>query len=197
MPTIYDNIENRLTKGLGDTLELSYRADFCVGYFNLRGWKQVSAHIEKMAGGTVVEDDNEVHRTCRLLVGMQKMPKDLLRTYFQGENNDAESNTMSNKIANQLRKEMAQEFREQLVVGVPTNDDEKALRVLSQQLKEGKVVVKLHLDYPLHAKLYLAYGTDKRLPTVAFLGSSNLTFSGLQNQGELNIDVLEQDAAKK
>ena len=113
MPTIYDNIESSLTKGLGDTLEVSYRADFCVGYFNLRGWKQVSAHIEKMAGATVVEDDENVHRTCRLLVGMQKMPKDLLRTYFKRGNTDP----LTNKIANQLLKQMAQEFREQLIFG--------------------------------------------------------------------------------
>lgn len=30
MPKIYDNIENHLTKGLNDTLELSNRTDFCV-----------------------------------------------------------------------------------------------------------------------------------------------------------------------
>ena len=29
------------------------------------------------------------------------------------------------------------------------------------------------------------------------MGSSNLTFSGLSGQGELNIDVLEHDATKK
>jgi len=51
--------------------------------------------------------------------------------------------------------------------------------------------------YPLHAKLYLAYSNDPRLPVMGFLGSSNLTFAGLVKQGELNIDVVEQDAAMK
>ena len=38
MPKIYDNIENRLTEGLKNTIEVSHRADFCVGYFKLKGW---------------------------------------------------------------------------------------------------------------------------------------------------------------
>lgn len=74
MPRIYDNIENHLTKGLNETLELSLRTDFCVGYFNLRGWKEVAEKIDSLPGATVVEGKNDVHRMCRLLVGMQKMP---------------------------------------------------------------------------------------------------------------------------
>jgi len=64
-------------------------------------------------------------------------------------------------------------------------------------MKEEKLCVKLHLRYPLHAKLYLAYSNDKRIPVIGFIGSSNLTMAGLSGQGELNIDVLEQDAAEK
>ena len=50
MPKIYDNINNHLTKGLNETLELSQRADFCVGYLNLRGWKEVANKIDKLEG---------------------------------------------------------------------------------------------------------------------------------------------------
>ena len=72
----------------------------------------------------------------------------------------------------------------------------RGLRRLAQQLKNGKLVVKLFLRHTLHAKLYLLYREDKN-PIISYMGSSNLTFSGLQGQGELNIDILEQDAAKK
>ena len=34
-------------------------------------------------------------------------------------------------------------------------------------------------------------------PSIGYLGSSNLTHSGLSNQGELNVDVLDHDACQK
>jgi len=85
MPKIYDNIKKHLTQGLNETLEVSQRTDFCVGYFNLRGWKEIADKIDILSGATVTEEKDEFHRICRLLVGMQKLPVDLLRDYFRAE----------------------------------------------------------------------------------------------------------------
>ncbi|MCE5348164.1 MAG: phospholipase D-like domain-containing protein [Bacteroidales bacterium] len=193
MPKIFDNIELKLTEGLNYTLELSNRTDFCVGYFNLRGWKEVAGKVENLSGSEVKEGPTEFFRYCRLLVGMQKLPVDILKDYFKSE----EEQMLDQKEALKLKQKLAQEFKDQLIIGIPTEEDEKALRVLSRQLKEHKVTVKLHLRYPLHAKLYLAYSNDKRVPVVGFMGSSNLTLAGLVKQGELNVDIMEQDAAQK
>jgi hypothetical protein len=89
---------------------------------------------------------------------------------------------------------MAAEFRKQLTTGQPNNKDEATLKKLCRQLKARQVVVKLHLAFPLHAKLYLAYREDYNSPIIGYLGSSNLTFSGLSKQGELNVDVTGKDS---
>lgn len=184
MPKIFDNIDNHLIKGLKDTLEVSNKADFCVGYFNLRGWKQVATEIDKYSG----TDDNR----CRLLVGMHRAPQDLIKDYYFEEETE-----LDNKSVIDLKKKLAEEFKNQLTYGIPSNDDEKALQKLARQIRNKKVIVKLFLRHTLHAKLYLCYRNDKVYPVMGYVGSSNLTLSGLSKQGELNVDVLEQDAAHK
>ena len=193
MPKIYDNIENQLSSGLTETLKLSKRGDFCVGYFNLRGWHEIADKIDAFSGMPVTEKNDQIHRYCRLLVGMQKLPSEILRESFLRD----ETYIIDHAEMIKLKKKLAYEFKEQLTVGTPTERDEIYLRKLSTQLKAKKVVVKLHLKHQLHAKLYLAISDDVRVPVVGFLGSSNLTLAGLSKQGELNIDVMDQDAAYK
>ena len=186
MPRIFDNIEQRLLPALAKTMETSDHADFCVGYFNLRGWRAIDEHIEKWDGG-------EGH-CCRLLIGMQRLPDEEFRI---ARRLAAKEERLDTQTASQWALDMAKAFREQLAVGVPTNEDEAGLRRLAKQIKAKKVVVKLFLRHPLHAKLYLLFRPDPTNPTTGYLGSSNLTQSGLSEQGELNIDVLDQDACQK
>ena len=144
MPRIFDNIALSLLPALSDTLKISERADFCVGYFNLRGWKQIDRLIEAWPGGEGA--------CCRVIVGMQKLPQDELREVFsliKGPDG------IDQQAALRLKKSAAQEFRSQLTLGAPNDADEAGLRRLSAQLKARKVVVKLFLRHPLHAKLYL------------------------------------------
>ncbi len=186
MPRIFDNIDLPLLDALRETLDVAHRADFCVGYFNLRGWKQLDEAIERWAGGD--------GQCCRLLVGMQQLPQDDLRALFRL---DRSPGAIDNATAIRLKKRLVADFREQLTLGAPTNDDEAGLRRLAAQIRARKVVVKLFLAYPLHAKLYLLFRPDRVNPATAFLGSSNLTLAGLSRQGELNVDVLDHDACDK
>jgi len=186
MPRIFDNIDNALLPELSKVLSVSERADFCVGYFNLRGWSKIDEHIEGWSG----QDGN----ACRLLVGMHKSPEKGLREKLATAFHD---DGIDNARALELKKELAEEFRAQLALGTPTNSDEAGLRRLARQIRAGKVVVKLFLRHALHAKLYLLHRADPINPKVGFVGSSNLTFAGLAFQGELNVDVMDHDACDK
>jgi len=187
MPRIFDNITEALLPALQETLGLCERADFCVGYFNLRGWRQLHDNIEKWHGGD--------GHCCRLLVGMQQMPQDQLRQAMGSGSTTGDQIDQATAIA--LKKKLAQDFRDQLMVGIPTNADEAGLRRLAAQIAARKVVVKLFLRHPLHAKLYLLFRQDPLNPKIGYLGSSNLTLAGLSKQGELNVDVLDHDACNK
>ncbi len=186
MPRIFDNIDQPLLPALQQTLETATHADFCVGYFNLRGWRGLGSYIENWNGGE--------GECCRLLVGMQRLPEEEFREAKRLAKQNA---GIDNQTALRLKRRLAEEFREQLTVGVPTRADEIGLRQLAQQLRNEKVKVQLFLRHTLHAKLYLIYRSDMVAPTVGYLGSSNLTLAGLSQQGELNVDVVDADACEK
>lgn len=156
MPRIFDNIDQQLLPALQETLNVAERADFCVGYFNLRGWKQIDQFIAGWAGGD--------GHCCRLLIGMQRLPQHELRDALRFSQ---PSEGIDNQTALRLKRTLAEKFRQQLTMGAPTNEDEIGLRRLAAQISAKKVIVKLYLRHPLHAKLYLLFRSDPINPKVA------------------------------
>ena len=194
MPQIYDNVESPLVDGLRRILPEAVACSFCVGYLSLRGWDQLADLVEHLSGS------DEDH-ACRILVGMHRPPDEEMRL-LQGIHRQTgaagqPSLFIDGPTAARLRRRITESFKEQLEFGVPSNAAERTLQQLARQLRERKVFIKAFLRYPLHAKLYLVRRKDTVTPLIGFIGSSNLTLAGLSRQGELNVDVVEQDAARK
>jgi superfamily II DNA or RNA helicase len=187
MPRIFDNIHLRLADGLQQVMHDAVACAFCVGYFNLRGWDTLATYVEKLPGG-------DETRACRLLVGMHRLPEEEMRLLYRA----SRDTTMLDGAARRaLLHRFVQSFKEQIEFGVPSDAAERTLRQIARQLRQRKLYVKAFLKHPLHAKLYLVERIDPATPLIGFVGSSNLTLAGLSQQGELNVDVVEQDAAQK
>lgn len=194
MARIYDNIETKFAEGLQGIITNAgvKRVDFCVGYFNLRGWNLVVDQIDTLTGDYVYENDKREFRKCRLLIGMHRPAEELIRQLY------TERTLPDANFVSRCKLEIARDFRRQLQLGLPTKQDEFTLRRLSAQMKDEKVCVKLYLREPLHAKLYLAHRPDDNFNKIqAIMGSSNLTYSGLTKQGELNAEFGDSDSAEK
>jgi len=186
MPRIFDNIEQDFLPELRQSLVGSTHSDFCVGYFRLRGWQSIADSIEHYAG--------KADSCCRVLIGMHRSADEYMRRAQQLSRGDERMG--GTQRAQELEKTVA-DFKQQLEFGLPTAQAEAGLRQLARQLRAHKVCIKLFLEYPLHAKLYIAHRQVHGVPLIDYIGSSNLTLAGLTGQGELNIDVVEQDAARK
>ena len=140
--------------------------------------------IDQIPGEYVYENDKQEFRHCRLLIGMHQPDEELVRQLY------SDQVIPDAAYVQQCKLEIARDFRKQLLLGMPTKRDEWTLRRLSAQLKENKVCVKLYVAHPLHAKLYLAYSPESNRNKIsAILGSSNLTYSGLTKNGELDADI--------
>jgi SNF2 family DNA or RNA helicase len=193
MPTIYDNQEVTILSGLERFLGDARSLDACVGYFNFQGWKlleESAARLSPESGKPAV----------RLLIGMHSdVSYDLnleLREAALRARGVNVASTGGKKLEEALQ-ETLRSLTAQLNISVPTEEDRKSLIKLRDDLRSSRIRVKVALGQRLHAKLYIAHRSDQGTRMAGFVGSSNLTRAGLSTQGELNIDVLDEDATKK
>ncbi|MBT9605079.1 helicase-related protein [Microbacterium sp.] len=191
MTRIFDNIELSLGNHLVETLQESNRIDAAVGYFNLRGWK--------LFGDVVQQREVSMSPVARVLIGMvHGEPEDQVLDYLQRTLEGAPLDDLMDRKTAQARQHQAKfKFRQQLMRGAPTATDEATIRELRAQLADGRVAIRLFTRRQLHGKTYICHRDDKITPIVAYVGSSNLTTSGLANNYELNVDVVDSDGAAK
>ena len=191
MTTLFDNIDEHLGERLVASFAASDRIDAAVGYFNLRGWGDLSRVLDtRQPSGDPV---------ARVLVGMT-LPDHHHRliSHLQGDLNQIDPEPEVDGSEARVRRDTAlHRFRQQLMRGIPTDGDLRELRRMRRHLAGGLLRVKLFTRRPMHAKAYICHRDDVATPILGYVGSSNLTLSGLRHQYELNVDVVDSDAAPK
>lgn len=197
MPQILDNSGgNTLGGSLLTTFPQHQSLDVATGYFDLRGWGAVAGHIDTKVGDAQLQSP-----VARILIGMVA-PSDaeamLTTLQEQVSRPDPYAELPDFETARKRQQHLVNHLREQLMRGLSTKDGQEALRALKRQLRAGLVQIKVFTSRPLHGKAYILHNPGHyALPVMGYLGSSNLTAAGLFSNLELNIDVLDQDAAGK
>ncbi len=198
MPTIVDNIETSLIQELQRSLsEKPRRLDSCIGYFNFRGFKKLLKIIDG------IEPDNN-KPAVRLLIGVSNnSTKSEIESFIRNDIEPAKPNGIESlrqtevSIQNEEFEKEKDSLEEQLTWGSPTLEDKEAIGRLAEYLAAKKIQIRFFGKFPLHAKLYLCHREVSKSEIIGYVGSSNLTMAGLEGQGELNVDILEDDATLK
>ena len=92
------------------------RVDFCVGYFNLRGWKLIIDQVDNLPRDYVEEGNDDMFRTCRLLIGMHHHNEDYIRRLY-GQDGTLPDANMVKKSKLQIAIDFANNYRS----GYPQN----------------------------------------------------------------------------
>lgn len=191
MTRIIDNEDLKLSDILAEYLSEARNIDVAVGYFNLRGYATLSTSIgEKTLDGKPI---------ARILVGMavdeQEAYKEAMKIRSTGAL-DLEYG-IDDSIRSKRKNLALEGFRSQLASGSPSAVDLATLQTLKEHLEAGRVKIQLYTEQPLHGKGYILHTGQALQPRLGFVGSSNLTLSGLTRNKELNVDVTDIDGTEK
>lgn len=163
--------ERKLSARVNHLLAKSSRFDCLVGYFYLSGFHLIEKAIEPC-------------EKIRILVGLETERKvyDALQQAAQGS------------FAFRSSAETAQEFRRdalrQLELAEETEEVESGVKRFVRWCAEGKVEVRAYDKALIHAKLYIfTFDATQISKGHVITGSSNLSFRGLHENLEFNVEL--------
>ena len=121
MPRIFDNIEQSLLPTLRQSLQVATQADFCGGYFNLRGWRLIDSFIESWNGSA--------SNSCCLPVRMNFSYQNEMRAQYSLTRN---GDFIDQATVIRLRKKATEHFKQQLEMDAPNNQDQNGVAAFAR-----------------------------------------------------------------
>lgn len=184
MSKFITNKDKLLSEVVKNILPTTDNLRFLVGYFYFSGFHNL---VDKLK-----------NKDLKVLIGMdvEKGLSKKARQYFE-----------YSEDSNKSRKEIKENYYDNFVKFYNNDNffDSKekveAFKVYLKKIKEGSLKIK-KTQNPNHAKLYLfkkleGHNENGEYPGVFITGSSNLSYSGLVDQGEINVQIREKESYKE
>lgn len=167
-----------------NALSVADKVDIEVGFFYFSGWKLLAEHLK----------DKKVRILVGKYIDPEAVPELLSRIKNDGANVDLNPFQPRRTISSRTAKKQAyvDSFTRLSNESSLLDDSEvqDAYKILESKIADGTLEIKLTATQE-HGKMYILHNKAEQsqngdYPGTVFMGSSNFTFQGLINQGELN-----------
>lgn len=181
---LIDNQKQTMHQALINALSTSDRIDIEVGYFYFSGFELLANELKDKKVRILVGKQIDPNSVSKIIAMQQKTGRSVDFDRFQPQ--DTYSSRSEQK--NDYFKGFTKLFNETQVFDDPKSQE--AYKIFEQKIIDGSLQIKL-TNTDEHGKIYLVHNSSKYdqggdFPGTRFLGSSNLTYNGLIEQGELN-----------
>lgn len=189
--SLIDNKDKTMLQALKNALQSAESVDIEVGFFYFSGFELLAEELR----------DKHVRIIVGKYIDPECIPDIVLRHKNNDDNFDLEP-FMPRRAVNS-RSEKKEFYTKGFVKLVndtslfDSSDSQKALKIFISKIEDGslELVMASRVEhgkmYIINNKKELSQGGD--FPGTVFIGSSNLTFQGLQGQGELNAQDRNSD----
>ncbi len=183
MPLI-DNQKQTMYQALINALSTSDKIDIQVGYFYFSGFELLATHFKDKKVRILVGKQIDPKAVPNIISMQQKTGKPVDLERFQSW----ESFSSRSEQKAHYFEGFSKLFNESEVFDSP--ESQQAYKIFEEKIRDGSLEIKL-TNTDEHGKTYLVHNSPEfnqgeDFPGTRFLGSSNLTYNGLIEQGELN-----------
>ncbi len=181
---LIDNKNQTMHQALVNALSTSDSIDIEVGYFYFSGFELLANELKNKKVRILVGKQIDPNAVPKIIAMQQKTGKSIDFDRFQPQ--DTYSSRSEQK--GDYFKGFTKLFNETQVFDDPKSQE--AYKIFEQKIIDGTLQIKL-TNTDEHGKIYLVHNAPEfnqggDFPGTRFLGSSNLTYNGLIEQGELN-----------
>ncbi|MDR2717068.1 MAG: phospholipase D-like domain-containing protein, partial [Treponema sp.] len=176
MARFITNQEKLLSEILGTSIPHSKQLDFLVGYFYFSGFYGIYKEIKE--------------KNLRILVGMEAdvTVNHLIREWIDIDNGKSDFYQSIQKIQKRYKENVKRIINEADMTD--SKEGEDSFKFFLEKLNNGTLEVKKTRE-PAHAKMYVFTNSEEHSEGGDYLGkvivgSSNLSFQGLQGRTEIN-----------
>lgn len=173
-----------MVDALINALSCADKVDIEVAFFYFSGWKLLAQYLK----------DKKVRILVGKYIDPEAVPELLAKIKHEGQNVDLEPFQSRKTISSRTAKKQTyvNSFLRLSNESALLDDSEEqdAYKIMENKIADGTLEIKLTAR-PEHGKMYILHNKSELSqngdnPGMVFMGSSNFTFQGLINQGELN-----------